>query len=50
MPERDDGKADGEDAAPDYLGHRQRLRARFRNGGADAFADYELLELLLFHA
>lgn len=29
-------------------GHRERLRNRFLNGGADAVADYELLELLLF--
>jgi len=34
--------------APHYLGHRERLRARFRDAGADALADYELLELLLF--
>jgi DNA repair protein RadC len=31
-------------------GHRDRLRARFQNGGADALADYELLEMLLFTA
>lgn len=35
---------------PDYLGHRERLRARFENGGASALADYELLEMLLFYA
>jgi DNA repair protein RadC len=35
---------------PHYLGHRERLRARFREVGADALADYELLELLLFRA
>ena len=29
-------------------GHRQRLRDRFRNGGADAIPDYELLEMILF--
>ncbi|MHA1539769.1 MAG: RadC family protein [Alphaproteobacteria bacterium] len=29
-------------------GHRQRLRERFMKGGADAVADYELLELILF--
>ena len=34
-------------AHPD-AGHRQRLRDRFRSGGADAVPDYELLELLLF--
>lgn len=36
--------------APDYLGHRQRLRERFMSGGASALADYELLELLLCQA
>ena len=35
---------------PHYLGHRQRLRERFRRGGPDALADYELLELILFSA
>lgn len=33
---------------PEYAGHRDRLRARFINSGADSLADYELLELLLF--
>ncbi len=31
-------------------GHRQRLRDRFLQGGADALPDYELLELVLFRA
>ncbi len=31
-------------------GHRERLRARFLKGGADAMPDYELLELTLFTA
>ncbi len=31
-------------------GHRERLRARFLNGGADAMPDYELLEMTLFAA
>ncbi|MGH6720347.1 MAG: RadC family protein [Alphaproteobacteria bacterium] len=35
---------------PDHIGHRKRLKARFLKGGADALADYELLELLLFLA
>ena len=35
---------------PHYLGHRERLRRRFREGGADAIPDYELLELILFRA
>lgn len=33
---------------PHYLGHRDRLRARFLTGGAEALQDYELLELILF--
>lgn len=35
---------------PHYHGHRQRLRGRFREAGADTLADYELLELLLFRS
>src|SRR5450432_2129668 len=31
-------------------GHRERLRERFLNGGADAMPDYELLEMTLFAA
>ncbi|WP_061935785.1 DNA repair protein RadC [Aureimonas sp. AU22] len=34
--------------AKDHDGHRDRLRERFATAGADALADYELLELLLF--
>jgi len=37
-------------AKPDQIGHRERLRTRFMNSGADALADYELLELMLFQA
>lgn len=33
---------------PDHLGHRARLRERLLNGGAEALADYEVLEFLLF--
>jgi DNA repair protein RadC len=33
-----------------YFGHREELRRRFREGGADALPDYELLELILFRA
>ena len=36
--------------APHYLGHRQRLRERFTEHGADAFPDYELLEMFLFRS
>lgn len=35
---------------PHYHGHRDRLREKFFMAGADAFQDYELLELLLFTA
>ena len=37
-------------ATPHYHGHRERLRERFRKGGAEALGDYELLELILFRA
>src|ERR1043165_287328 len=36
--------------APHYHGHRERLRARFMEAGAEALADYEMLELVLFRA
>ncbi len=39
-----------EDAAKHYHGHRERLRARLREAGPAALADYELLELVLFRA
>ena len=43
-----------EETVPDrksgLAGHRQRLRKRFMDGGPDAVADYELLELILFLA
>jgi len=39
-----------EATTPHYYGHRERLRRRFREAGADALSDYELLELLLFRA
>ena len=38
------------ESAPHYHGHRDRLRARFREAGSDALSDYELLELVLFRA
>lgn len=37
-----------ETADAHYHGHRERLRARFRESGDSALADYEILELLLF--
>ncbi len=35
---------------PHFHGHRDRLRARFRDKGAGALADYELLEMAMFRA
>lgn len=43
VPDWDAGKAAGD-------GHRARLRARLLTGGAEALADYEVLEYLLFAA
>ena len=49
MPEKKpESEAGAAEAAPHYHGHRERLRARFREAGAEALSDYELLELLLF--
>ena len=42
--------ASGFAEAPHFHGHRERLRGRFREAGAEALADYELLELILFRA
>lgn len=39
-----------EEAEPHFLGHRERLRERFRQAGGEALPDYELLELVLFRA
>jgi DNA repair protein RadC len=33
---------------PHYHGHRERVREKFLDHGPDSFADYELLELVLF--
>jgi DNA repair protein RadC len=44
----DNAAANPIDTGP--AGHRERLRARFLNGGADAMPDYELLEMTLFAA
>jgi DNA repair protein RadC len=44
------GAAPGFAEAPHFHGHRERLRQRFRNAGAEALSDYELLELVLFRA
>ncbi|KQO66912.1 MULTISPECIES: DNA repair protein RadC [unclassified Methylobacterium] len=50
MTTRPPSAPDPSDGEPHYLGHRDRLRARFAQGGAEALPDYELLELALFRA
>ncbi len=47
MPKR--GLAEGATELPHYVGHRERLRDRFRES-PEALPDYELLELALFTA
>ena len=46
------GRADPKGASdePHYRGHRERLRARFAEGGERGMPDYELLELVLFRS
>ncbi len=41
---------EAEEEVKHYHGHRERLRARLREAGPAALADYELLELVLFRA
>jgi DNA repair protein RadC len=48
--DKNDRKPGLAEASPHYLGHRDRLRARFREAGSDALSEYELLELVLFRA
>jgi DNA repair protein RadC len=36
------------DAMPHYHGHRERLRQRLIDAGAENMPDYELLEVILF--
>lgn len=43
-------EADAVTEGPHFLGHRDRLRERFRRGGSSALNDYEFLELILFRA
>lgn len=51
MAETPPGFSEKATAAPeDTKGHRKRMRDRFRKSGADSFADYELLEFLLYSA
>jgi DNA repair protein RadC len=50
MPEKSKQPDHRPPEKPHYHGHRERLRERFRSAGADALADYELLEMILFSA
>jgi DNA repair protein RadC len=50
MPGTKTGGTARKKAKPHYHGHRERLRARFLQAGAQALSDYELLELVLFRA
>jgi DNA repair protein RadC len=42
------GLSDTETPPPHYYGHRERLRRRLLEAGAETLPDYELLEMLLF--
>jgi DNA repair protein RadC len=42
------GLAESVAAEPHYFGHRDRLRQRLFDAGAESLPDYELLEVLLF--
>ncbi|MGH6875326.1 MAG: UPF0758 domain-containing protein, partial [Aestuariivirgaceae bacterium] len=44
------GEFEETDGGPHFIGHRERLRERFRTAGHEALHDYELLELVLFRA
>jgi DNA repair protein RadC len=44
------GELEDAGGLPHFHGHRERLRGRFRDKGAAALADYELLEMALYRA
>lgn len=39
-----------EKAKPSHIGHRQRLKTKFKSNGLDSFLDHEVLELLLTYS
>jgi DNA repair protein RadC len=48
MADQSDPDKTTKPAGHEHAGHRKRLRERFLGAGADALADYELLEMALF--
>ncbi|MBO6815410.1 MAG: DNA repair protein RadC [Rhizobiaceae bacterium] len=50
MKSNPDGFSDAGGTVSHVHGHRARLKKRFRENGASALAEYELLELLLFRS
>jgi len=47
---RPKGLRDADGEPPHYHGHRERLRGRLIEAGAESLPDYELLEVILFAA
>jgi len=43
-------KIEADEEPPHYLGHRERMKERFQNVGHAGFADYEMLEMLLYRS
>jgi DNA repair protein RadC len=41
LEKKHENQSDLAEAPPHYHGHRERLRERFRETGADALSDYE---------
>ncbi|UIP05516.1 DNA repair protein RadC [Erythrobacter sp. SDW2] len=50
MPDTENGQLRSQASEHGGAGHRERLRERLLKGGAEALADYEVLEYLLFAA
>jgi DNA repair protein RadC len=43
-------KNEPDEETPHYIGHRERMKERFQNVGHVGFADYEMLEMLLYRS
>ncbi|MBA8880761.1 RadC family protein [Phyllobacterium myrsinacearum] len=46
----DTPNTDSQPAEPHYTGHRERMKERFQKVGHEGFADYEMLEVLLYRS